>query len=154
MRYVMPLGLIALLAFAAPARAQKLQLSLIARSEARPDRDATATALYEAVRKGLEALPDVELVPSDGSRRIVWILVGATPGQTAASVMVTERYDRETLMVLGIEDDDMAHRMMALQIVADHQIFTGKSVQDLARRIVAAIDRGALDRVRKLPRGN
>jgi hypothetical protein len=54
-------------------------------------------------------------------------------------------------MVLGIEDDDMAFRMMALQIVADHQIFTGKTVQELSKRIVTAIDKGALDRLRKLP---
>ena len=46
--------------------------------------------------------------------RIVWIIGGTTPGQYAASMMVTERYDRETLMVLGIEDDEMAFRMMAL----------------------------------------
>jgi hypothetical protein len=65
--------------------------------------------------------------------------------------MVTERYDRETLMVLGIEDDDMAHRMMALQIVADHQIFTGRSTADLGRRIVTAIDTGVLARLRRLP---
>lgn len=141
------------LSVAAPASAQtsKFPIALITRSEGRPDRDATATALFESVRKGLEAIPDVELVPSDGSRRIVWILVGTTPGQYAASMMSTERYDRETLMVLGIEDDEMAFRMMALQIVADHQIFTGKSVQDLSRRIVAAIDTGVLARLRKLP---
>ena len=65
--------------------------------------------------------------------------------------MITERYDRETLMVLGIEDDDMAFRMMGLQIVAEHQIFTGKTVQDLSARIVTAIDKGVLDRLRKLP---
>jgi hypothetical protein len=138
----------------AAAQAAKFPLALITRSEARADRDATATALFESVRKGLESLPDVEIVPSDGARRIVWIISGATgstPGQYAASLMVTERYDRETLMVLGIEDDDMAFRMMALQIVSDHQLFTGKTLQDLSKRIVAAIDKGALDRLRKLP---
>jgi len=150
-RFVTSVMIVACVAIAAPARAQKIQISLIARSEGRSDRDATASALGDAVRKGLEAIADVELVPSDGSRRIVWIIVGTTPGQYAASLMVTERYDRETLMVLGIEDDDMAHRMMALQIVADHQVFTGKSVEDVARRIVTAIDTGALARVRKLP---
>jgi hypothetical protein len=139
--------------FGAPAHAQasKIPLSLITRSEGRADRDATATALFESVRKGLEGIADVELVQSDGSRRIVWIIGGTTPGQYAASMMVTERYDRETLMVLGIEDDEMAFRMMALQIVADHQIFTGRSVQDLARRIVTAVDTGVLARLRKLP---
>jgi hypothetical protein len=138
---------------APPAHAQtaKIPLSLAVRSEGRPDADPTAKALFASVRKGLEAIGDVELVPSDGSRRIVWIIGGTTPGQYAASLMVTERYDRETLMVLGIEDDDMAHRMMALQIVADHQIFTGRSAQDLAGRIVTAIDAGVLARLRKLP---
>jgi hypothetical protein len=145
--------LVAAVLSAAPADAQtaKFPLALITRSEARADRDATATALFESVSKGLESLPDVEIVPSDGARRIVWIITGTTPGQYAASLMVTERYDRETLMVLGIEDDDMAFRMMALQIVSDHQIFTGKTLQDLSKRIVAAIDKGALDRLRKLP---
>jgi hypothetical protein len=150
MRLVTTAAILALLA-AAPARAQKIPVSLVTRSEGRPDADANASALFDGVRKGLEAIADVELVPSDGSRRIVWIIAGTTPGQYAASLMVTERYDRETLMVLGIEDDDMAHRMMALQIVADHQIFTGKSVQDLARRIVTAVDSGVLARLRKLP---
>ena len=153
LQYVGAAILLASVGLGAPAHAQtsKFPLALITRSEARADRDATATALFESVRKGLESLADVELVPSDGARRIVWILSGTTPGQYAASLMVTERYDRETLMVLGIEDDDMAHRMMALQIVADHQIFTGKSAQDLSKRIVAAIDKGVLDRLRKLP---
>jgi hypothetical protein len=150
MRLVTTAAILALLA-AAPADAQKIPVSLVTRSEGRPDADANAAALFDGVRKGLEAIADVELVPSDGSRRIVWIIAGTTPGQYAASLMVTERYDRETLMVLGIEDDDMAHRMMALQIVADHQIFTGKSVQDLARRIVTAVDSGVLARLRKLP---
>ena len=66
-------------------------------------------------------------------------------------MMITERYDRETLMVLGIEDDDMAARMMALQIVNDHQIFTGSDRADLARRIVASIDTGVLARLRAVP---
>ena len=135
----------------AQAQASKIPLSLAVRSEGRPDADPTAKALFDSVRRGLEAIGDVELVPSDGSRRIVWIIGGTTPGQYAASLMVTERYDRETLMVLGIEDDDMAHRMMALQIVADHQIFTARSAQGLARRIVTAIDGGVLARLRKLP---
>jgi len=151
MRVVTTAAILVSLFVAAPARAQKIQVALVTRSEGRPDADASASAVFDGVRKGLEAIADVELVPSDGSRRIVWIISGTTPGQYAASLMITERYDRETLMVLGIEDDDMAHRMMALQIVADHQIFTGKSAQDLSKRIVAAIDKGALDRLRKLP---
>jgi len=136
---------------AAPLTAQtgaKIPISLEARSEGRPDSDATAAKLLVDVRRGFEAIGDVEIVASDGSRRTVWIVAGATPGAVAASVMVTERYDRETLMVLGVEDEDMAHRMMALQIAVDHQIFTGRTTSDVARRIVAAINGGVFARIR------
>ena len=129
----------------------KIAISLEVRSEGRADRDATASRLLEEVRRGLAALDDVEIEPSDGSRRTIWIVGGTTPGQYAASLIVTERYDRETLMVLGIEDDDMAFRMMALRIVIDHQIFTGRSVPELATRIVAAVNTGAFARLRALP---
>ena len=54
-------------------------------------------------------------------------------------------------MVLGIEDDDMAGRMMALQIVNDHQIFTGRDLPTLARRIVTSVDEGVLAKLRALP---
>ena len=64
--------------------------------------------------------------------------------------MITERYDRETLMVLGIEDDDMAGRMMALQIVNDHQIFTGRDLSAVAKRIVTSIDEGVLAKLRTM----
>ena len=64
-------------------------------------------------------------------------------------MLVTERYDRETLMVLGIEDDDTANRMMALQIVNDHQIFTGADAADVAKRLVAALNAGILARLRR-----
>jgi hypothetical protein len=147
--------LLATLASASNAHAQprpKIAISVEVRSEGRPDRDATASRLLADVRKGLEALDDVELLESsDGARRTIWIVGGATPGPYAASVIVTERYDRETLMVLGIEDDDMAFRMMALRIVIDHQIFTGRNLQDLARRIVAAVNTGAFARLRAPP---
>jgi hypothetical protein len=129
----------------------KIAVALEARSEGRPDADAAAASLLAAVRRGLEAMTDVEIVPSDGARRAVWIVGGTTPGAVAASVIVTERYDRETLMVLGIEDEEMAHRMMALQIVIDHQIFTGRAAADVGRRIVAAIDTGVFARLRALP---
>jgi hypothetical protein len=129
----------------------KIALAIESRSEGRPDPDATAARLAADVRSGLSSIPDVEIVASDGSRRAVWIITGATAGSIAASVMVTERYDRETLMVLGIEDDEMAFRMMALQIVSDHQIFTGHSTAEVARRIVTALDTGVLARLRKLP---
>jgi hypothetical protein len=51
-------------------------------------------------------------------------------------------------MVLGIEDDDMAGRMMALQIVNDHQIFTGRDLPLLAKRIVTALNEGVLAKLR------
>ena len=146
--------LFATLASASNAHAQprpKIAISLEVRSEGRPDRDATASRLLADVRKGLEALDDVELLESsDGARRTIWIVGGATPGQFAASVIVTERYDRETLMVLGIEDDDMAGRMMALQIVNDHQIFTGRDPAALAKRIVASVNDGIFAKLRTL----
>jgi hypothetical protein len=150
-RVILAAAILVAVAPAARAQIAKIPISLVVRSEGRADRDAASNAVHDAVRKGLEGIADVELVPSDGTRRTVWIIVGTAAGQHAASLMVTERYDRETLMVLGIEDDDMAHRMMALQIVADHQIFTAASDADLARRIVTAVDTGALARIRKLP---
>ena len=123
---------------------------LDARTEGRATRDEAATRLLGDVRRGLEAIGDVELVPREHARRTIWIVTGATPGSLAASVIVTERYDRETLMVLGIEDDDMAERMMALQIVVDHQIFTGRDPAALAQRIVTAIDGGIFAKLRTL----
>ena len=137
---------------AAPAPAQpvkKLDVVLEVRSEGRASRDEFATRLLADVRRGLEALGDVAVVPREQSRRIIWIVAGTTAGSFAASVMFTERYDRETLMVLGIEDDDIAERMMALQIVNDHQIFTGSDAAALAGRIVAAVDDGVLSKLRK-----
>ena len=102
------------------------------------------------MQRGLEAIGDVELVAREHARRTIWIVTGAAPAPLAASVIVTERYDRETLMVLGIEDDDMAERMMALQIVVDHQIFTGRDAAALARRIVTSVNDGIFARLRTL----
>jgi len=139
---------------AAPLAAQprpKIPVSLEVRSEARPASDATAQKLLTEVRLGLEAIADVEIVESDASRRAIWIVAGTTPGNVAASLMVTERYDRETLMVLGIEDDEMAHRMMSMHIAVDHQIVTGRTTAEVAKRLVAAIDMGVLARMRSLP---
>jgi hypothetical protein len=138
----------------APAASQprpKIAIALEARTEGKPEPDASAAQLLEEVRRGFAVIPDVEIVPSDGSRRTIWIITGAAPGVTAASVMITERYDRETLMVLGIEDDEMAFRMMALQIVSDHQIFTGPDAASVGKRIVKAVDEGIFARLRKLP---
>ena len=84
------------------------------------------------------------------ARRTIWIVTGATAAPYAASVIVTERYDRETLMVLGIEDDDMAGRMMALQIVVDHQLFTGRDPAALAKRIVTAVNEGIFAKLRAI----
>ena len=102
------------------------------------------------VQRGLDAIGDVDVVPREHARRTIWIVTGATPAPLAASVIVTERYDRETLMVLGIEDDDMAERMMALQIVVDHQIFTGRDPAALAKRIVASVNDGIFAKLRTL----
>jgi hypothetical protein len=140
-----------LLAAGTPASAQsaqKIRVALEASSEGRSTRDGNGARLYDDVRRGLEAIGDVELVPPDQARRILWIIAGNGTGPFAASVMVTERYDRETLMVLGIEDDDMAARMMALMIVNDHQIVTGADLADVARRIVASVNTGILARLR------
>jgi len=130
--------------------AEKIRLFVEARSEGQGSRDEVATRMLAAVRGGLEAVSDVEMVPRDLAQRIIWIVVGRTPGTYAASVMITERYDRETLMVLGIEDDDMAGRMMALQIVNDHQIFTGRDLSAVAKRIVTSIDEGVLAKLRTM----
>jgi hypothetical protein len=133
---------------AQPPRAAKIQIALEGRSEGRATADANGARLVADVRRGLEAIADVEIVPAERARRAIWIIAGTTAGVSAASVMVTERYDRETLMVLGIEDDDMAARMMSLQIANDHQIFTGADAGEVARRIVAAVDAGVLARWR------
>jgi len=139
------------IAAAQPQPRTRISVSVEARTEGRAEPDATAAQLLADVRRSLAALDDVEIVGRDGSRRTIWIIAGATPGATAASMIVTERYDRETLMVLGIEDDDMAFRMMALQIVTDHQIFTGRDTSDVARRIVTALNEGVFAKLRKLP---
>ena len=146
--------LVALLSLTpSPALAQpveKITVMLDARTEGRPTRDAAATKLLAEVRSGLEAIGDVEVVPREQARRTIWIVTGAAAGPLAASVIVTESYDRETLMVLGIEDDDMAQRMMALQIVVDHQIYTGANSAALAKRIVTAVNDGIFARLRTL----
>jgi hypothetical protein len=135
-------------AFAQPR--EKITVVLEVRAEGRATPDAVATRLLGDVRRGLEAIDDVEVVPREMARRTIWIVTGATPAPYAASVIVTEHYDRETLMVLGIEDDDMAERMMALQIVIDHQIYTGRDPAALARRIVASVNDGIFARLRTL----
>ena len=82
---------------AQPARAQpaeKLGIVLEVRSEGRASRDEFATRLLVDVRRGLEAIGDVEVVPRDRSRRIIWIVAGTTAGSFAASVMITALHSR------------------------------------------------------------
>ena len=147
MAAVMVIG-VSMPVFAQPA--ERIAVMLDARTEGRATRDEAATRLLDGVRRGLEALADVDVVPRELARRTIWIVTGATAGPLAASVIVTERYDRETLMVLGIEDDDMALRMMALQIVVDHQIFTGRDAAAVAARIVTAVNDGIFAKLRTL----
>jgi hypothetical protein len=135
----------------APAQpAEKITVVLEVRSEGRPTRDEAATRLLGDVQRGLDAIGDVEVVPREHARRTIWIVTGAAATPFAASVIVTERYDRETLMVLGIEDDDMAERMMALQIVVDHQLFTGRDPAALAKRIVTSVNEGIFEKLRTM----
>jgi hypothetical protein len=117
--------------------------------DVRGENQGLAGRLLAEVRKELLSLADVEIVAPGDSARTIRVLAGEGGGAYAASVLVTERYDRETLMVLGIEDDDTANRMMALQIVNDHQILTGTDVSDVAKRIVASLNTGILARLRR-----
>ena len=128
---------------AQPAR--KIRLAL----DVRGDNEGAVARVMADVRRELQALADVELVAAGDATRMVRIVVASGAGFVAASTIVTERYDRETLMVLGIEDDDTANRMMALQIVNDHQVMTGTDVGDVARRLVAALNGGILTRLRR-----
>ena len=146
--------MLALLIGAAPSalaqHAEPISVTLDVRTEGRPSRDTTASRLLADVTNGLSAIPDVEVRPREEARRTIWIVTGAAPGPLAVSMIVTEHYDRETLMVLGIEDDDMAGRMMALQIVVDHQIFTGRDPATIATRIVASVNEGIFAKLRTL----
>ena len=117
--------------------------------DVRGENQGLAGRLMAELRKELQSLADVEIVAAGDSPRTIRVLAGEGSGAYAASVLVTERYDRETLMVLGIEDDDTANRMMALQIVNDHQIVTGADVSDVAKRIVASLNTGILARLRR-----
>ena len=117
--------------------------------DVRGDNEGLSARLLSDVRRELQSVTDVEIVPPGDSARTIRVIVSAAPGGYAASALVTERYDRETLMVLGIEDDDTANRMMTLQIVNDHQIATGADVSDLARRLVASLNTGILARLRR-----
>ena len=142
-----------LLAASTPAFAQsatKFRIAVEARTEGKNVPDGAGARLFDEVRRGLEAIGDVQVVPPEQAPRLLSIVAGAGSAPYAASALLTERYDRETLMVLGVEDDDLAVRMMALHIVNDHQMFTGADLSDIARRIVASINTGVLARLRAI----
>ena len=131
--------------FARAQAARKIRIVLDVRGE----NETAVGRMMADVRRELQTIPDLELVPPGDSPRTIRIAVSSTGSFSAASVLVTERYDRETLMVLGIEDDDTANRMMALQIVNDHQIFAGSDAADVAKRLVSALDAGIFARLRR-----
>jgi hypothetical protein len=148
------IGLALLLLTCRAASAQtpaKIQLAIEAEG-AGPAAGDAAARLSAEVRKGLAMANDVEIVSRVDARRVVRLIVSAADGVYAASLLVTEQYDRPTLMVLGIEDDDLAGRMMMLQIVNEHQGFAGKDLDDIGRRIVATLDDGLLKTLRRLRR--
>jgi hypothetical protein len=109
-----------------------------------------ATKLLAELRKGLDSARDVEIVARGQAHRVIRIIVSAASGVYGASLLVTEQYDRETLMIIGIEDDDLAGRMMLPQMVNEHQGFVGTDLAEIARRIVATLDDGVFARLRSL----
>jgi hypothetical protein len=109
-----------------------------------------AAKLGDEVKKGLATEPDVQVVSRVDSRRVIRLIVSASGGVYGVSMLVTEQYDRPTLMVLGIEDDDLANRMMMLQIVNEHQGFTGRDLAELGRQVVASLDDGLFKTLRRL----
>ena len=109
-----------------------------------------AAKLGDEVKKGLAAETDVEVVSRVDARRVVRLIITPSNGVYGVSLLVTEQYDRPTLMVLGIEDDDLAGRMMMLHIVNEHQGFAGRDLAELARQVVAALDDGVLKTLRRV----
>jgi len=109
-----------------------------------------AARLADEVKKGLATEPDVAVVSRVDARRVIRLIVSASGGIYGVSLLVTEQYDRPTLMVLGIEDDDLAGRMMMLQIVNEHQGFAGRDLAELGRQIVASLDDGLFKTLRRL----
>jgi len=140
-----------LLLIAAPAFAQtpeKIQVALEVEAVGVPAE--AATTLQDELRKGFATAPDVAVISRSAARRVVRVIVTASDGVYAASLLVTEQYDRPTLMILGIEDDDLAERMMRLQIVNEHLGFSGRDLSEIGRRIVASLDDGLLRALRSL----
>jgi len=109
-----------------------------------------ASKLADEVKKGLATEKDVEVISRVDARRIVRLIVSASGGVYGVSMLVTEQYDRPTLMVLGIEDDDLAGRMMMLQIVNEHQGFAGGDLAEIGRQVVASLDDGLFKTLRRL----
>jgi hypothetical protein len=145
-------ALAALTTSAPPVLAQpqpKIQVAIDVQGVGPAASDAAATLLGE-IRKGLEAASDVQVISRADARRIVRVIVSAAGTVYGASLLVTERYDRETLMVLGIEDDDLAGRMMMLQIVNEHQGFAGADLAEIGRRIVATLNDGVFAALRSI----
>jgi len=145
------LNLVLLLSIVAvPAQAQnKIQVAIDVEGAGPAAADA-ATKLAAEVRKGLATEKDVEIVDRVDARRVIRLIISAESGVYAVSLLVTEQYDRPTLMVLGIEDDDLAGRMMMLQIVNEHEGFAGRDLADLGRRIVVSLDDGLFKTLRRL----
>src|SRR5262245_11409517 len=100
-----------LMAAQAPAFAQsaaQFQIAVEARTEGKNVPEGAGARLFDEVRRGLEAIGDVQVVPPEQAPRILSIVAGAGSSPYAAAALLSERYDRETLMVLGVEDDDLA----------------------------------------------
>ncbi len=117
-----------------------------------PAASEAATRLAAEIRTGLQAANDVEVVERNEARRVVRVIVSTADGVFGASLLVTEQYDRPTLMVLGIEDDDLAERMMLLQIVNEHQGFASRDLGELGRQIVSELDAGVFTTLRNVRR--
>jgi len=129
--------------------APKIQIALDVQGAGPAAADA-ATKLSAEIRKGLQSTGDIDVVARGSAKRVVRVIVSAADGVVGASLLVTEQYDRPTLMMLGIEDDDLAERMMLLQIVNEHQGFAGRDVADIGRQIVASLDDGVFKALRSL----
>lgn len=145
---VLPLLLVAAALSARVAQAQPADKIQIAIEVDGPD--AAASQLGDEVRKGLATEKDVVVISRVDARRVVRLIVTPSNGAYGVSLLVTERYDRPTLMVLGIEDDDLAGRMMMLQIVNEHQGFAGRDLADIGRQVVASLDDGVFKTLRRL----
>jgi len=150
----LPMMLAALVVSAPPAQAKpqpRIQVAIDVQGVGPAASDAAARLLGE-IRKGLEASTDIQVISRADARRVVRVIVSAAGNVYGASLLVTERYDRETLMVLGIEDDDLAGRMMMLQIVNEHQGFAGADLAEIGRRIVATLNDGVFAALRSIGR--